>query len=211
MKKGIAFALVLLCGGGLTAAAEHDNYGQVITWRNIVGVITAPGVDNPVAVIANQTEELVEGPPVTLPPSGQISSGTLPWVTRSGSARVDLTSGHVQFNVNGLVLIGGNGSGTAGSVDQVIGTLVCNPGSTDASQLQAIVDTPPVALSTLGNARFSGQLTGDVPFPCSNPLFLIRVGPDLGEFAGLWIATGVEPSLGGSSDSRGDRDRDDRR
>ena len=31
MKRGIAFALVLLCGGRLTAAAGHDDHGQVVT------------------------------------------------------------------------------------------------------------------------------------------------------------------------------------
>src|SRR4030095_7614994 len=107
----------------------------------------------------------------------QIHSGTLPWVTRSGSARVDLTTGEVQFNVSGLVLIGGNASGTAGPINQVTGTLVCNPGSTDPNQLQAVVDTAPVALSTLGNARFSGELSTAVPYPCTKPLFLIRIGP----------------------------------
>src|SRR5262249_38097018 len=137
MKKGIAFALVLLCGGRAATAAGHDDFRQVVTWSNIVGVITAPGVDNPVAVTADDNGN----------PLFQVHSGTLAWVTRSGSARVDLTSGLVQFSVSGLVLVGGNGSGSTGGVDQVIGTLVCNPGSTDPNQEQEILNTPPVALS----------------------------------------------------------------
>jgi hypothetical protein len=195
MKKASVLVIALLSGAPLLAAA-HDS-GSVVTWRNIVGVITAPGVDNPVAVITQGSNVL-----------SKVSSGTLPWVTRTGSARVDLASGAVEFSVRGLVLVGGNGSGTPGPINQVTGTLVCNPGSTDFLQPQAILDTPPVALSALGDADFSGELTTAVPAPCDGPLFLIRIGPDFGSFAGLWLATGVEPRVGRSSDSENRRDFD---
>lgn len=195
MKKALALVITLLCAGGALAAAEHDS-DAVVTWRNIVGVISAPGVDNPVAVISGQTGQVIS----------KISSGTLPWVTRSGSARVDLLTGEAQFTVKGLVLIGGNASGSAGPINQVTGTLVCNPGSTDFFQPQAVVDTPPVELSALGNATFNGELTAAVPSPCASPLFLIRIGPAFGPFAGRWLATGVEPRFGGSGESNGDRD-----
>jgi hypothetical protein len=193
MKKGFGLALVLLCAGHVAAAAGHDD-DSVVSWRNIVGVITAPGFDNPVAVTTDARDNVVS----------QIDSGTLPWVTRSGSASIDLTTGAARFAVTGLVLIGGNASGTAGPINQVVGTLVCNPGSTDA---QTVVDTPPVPLSGNGNARFSGELTDAVPFPCKNPLFLIRIGPAFGDFAGRWLATGVEPRLGesASDDRRNER------
>src|SRR4029453_2718945 len=140
----------------------------------------------------------------------QVSSGTLPWVTRTGSASVDLATGAVEFSVRGLVLNGGNASGTAGPINQVTGTLVCNPGSTDVNQPQAILDTPPVALSALGNASFSGELTTAVPSPCDSPLFLIRIGPAFGKFAGRWLATGVEPRFGSwnGSGNKHDSDRD---
>ena len=189
MKKASALVIALLCGGRLLAAA-HD-HGSVVTWRNISGVITAPGVDNPVAVTTDADDHVLS----------QIHSGTLPWITRSGSAQVNLVTGAVEFSVRGLVLIGGNGSGTAGPINQVIGTLVCNPGSTDVNQPQSILDTEPVALSILGNANFTGQLTAYVPSPCDSPLFLIRIGPAFGPFAGRWLATGVEPQVGRSYDS----------
>jgi hypothetical protein len=115
-------------------------------------------------------------------------------------------TGETQFNVKGLVLIGGNASGTAGPINQVTGTLVCNPGSTDPNQPQAVIDTPPVDLSALGNATFYGDLTAAVPSPCASPLFLIRIGPAFGPFAGRWLATGVEPRFGDSGESNGDRD-----
>ena len=66
MKFVTSFLLVAACAASSFAA---DN---VVRWRKIVGVITAPNVDN-----------LVVG----------ISAGTLPWTTRAGSAQVDLTTG----------------------------------------------------------------------------------------------------------------------
>ena len=198
MKKASVLVIALLCGARLLA--HGPDYGSVVNWRNIVGVITAPGVDNPVAVTTD-----ADGNVLT-----KVSSGTSPWVTRTGSASVDLTTGAGEFSVRGLVLNGGNASGTSGPINQVAGTLVCNPGSTDVNRPQAILDTPPVALSALGNAYFSGELTTAVPAPCDSPLFLIRIGPAFGKFAGRWLATGVEPRFGRSNESgnKHDSDRD---
>src|SRR6185369_15849555 len=124
--------------------------------------ITAPGIDNPVAVTTDASGNVLS----------QIHSGTLPWVTQTGSARVDRSTGAVAFSVKGLVLNGGNASGTPGPINQVIGTLVCNPGSADANTPQAILDTPPVALNARGNASLVGELTAAVPSTCGSPLFL---------------------------------------
>ena len=184
MKKATALVFALLSGATLLAA-DHTN-DSIVTWRNIVGVISAPGVDNPVAVVTDDRQNVVS----------QIHSGTLPWVARSGAAAVDLRTGAVEFNVRGFVLIGGNASGTAGPINQVVGTLVCNPGSRATNQPQVVLDTPPVALSGAGNATFSGELTGDPPSPCDSPLFLIRIGPAFGAFAGRWLATGVDRVAG---------------
>lgn len=189
MKKASVLAMALLCSGHLLAAS-HDN-DSVVSWRNIAGVITAPNVDNPVAVVTDSQRNVVS----------QIHSGTLPWVVRTGAAQVDLATGEVEFTVKGLVLIGGNASGTAGPINQVIGTIVCNPGSTDVNRPQAILDTPPVALSANGSANFDGELTDPVPSSCDSPLFLIRIGPAFGAFAGRWLATGVEPYAGRSHES----------
>jgi len=188
MKKACAFAMALLCGGKLLAAGHNHDHDSVVNWRNIVGVITAPGVDNPVAVITDERQNVLS----------QIHSGTLPWITRSGAARIDLTTGAVDFSVSGLVLVGGNATGTAGPINQVTGKVVCNPGSTNVNQPQAILDTPPVALSAAGNATFSGELTTLVPYSCDSPLFLIRIGPAFGPFAGRWLASGVDPYVGRS-------------
>jgi hypothetical protein len=199
MKKALVFVTTLLCGSAALAHSGYSN-GSIVSWRNIVGVITAPGIDNPVAIITDADGDKV---------LSQISSGTLPWKTRSGTARVDLTSGHVEFSVRGLVLVGGNTTGTANPINQVIGTLVCNPGSADQAQPQAIIDTRPVALSALGKARFSGGLTQPVPDQCESPLFLIRIGPAFGAFAGRWLAAGVEPRQGNGRDFDRDEPRNE--
>jgi hypothetical protein len=141
------------------AAFAVDEDSTTVRWRTIVGNINDPGVSNPVA---------------------GIPSGGLPWTTERGSARVDLRTGKIAFNVEGLVLNGGNASGTPGPITNVKGTLVCNPGT----PTQAVLDTATVPLSTEGDAEFSGDL-GSVP-ACASPLFLLRVPAN-----GSWIATGA--------------------
>jgi hypothetical protein len=146
----------------LFASASLAWEDGIVRWRSIVGVITAPGVSNPVA---------------------GIPSGGLPWTVAAGKARIDLSTGAATFFVEGLVLVGGNASGTPGPVTSVKGTLVCNPGSTSD---QAVIDTPAVPLDAEGNADFDGKLSSTPPSSCGNPLFLIRVSP-----ANVWIATGA--------------------
>src|SRR6516225_6926500 len=148
MKRVFALLFSLLFAS--TSLASDD---AVVRWRNIVGVITAPGVSNTVA---------------------GIHSGGLPWTVAAGRARLDLATGVVTFFVEELVLVGGNASGTPGPVKSVKGTLVCNPGSTDD---QAVIDTPAVPLDAQGNADFDGKLSSIPLLSCVNPLFLIRVAP----------------------------------
>jgi len=162
MKKVCLLALTLCVG----AFAQSDT---VVRWRGIEGVITAPGVNNPV---------------------GQIQSGAGPWTTRDGNARVNLNTGEGSFEVEGLVLNGGNFSGTPGPVTAVVGTLVCNPGNA-AGNPENAVDTPAANLSTEGNAELSFKII--VPTVCNNPVFLIRVP------SGKWIATGTKPASSSKS------------
>ena len=156
MKKVFLLSLTLCAG----AFAQSDT---VVRWRGIEGVITAPGVDNPVS---------------------QIHSGAGPWTTRSGNVRIDLESGEGSFEVEGLVLNGGNASGTPGPVTSVLGTLVCNPGG--ASGTETVIDTPATALSADGHAELSFRI--NVPVGCTKQVFLIRVA------SGRWIAPGTEAS-----------------
>jgi hypothetical protein len=162
MKK-VCLLLLTLCAG---AFAQSET---VVRWRGMEGVITAPGVDNPV---------------------GQIHSGAGPWTARNGSARVNLTTGSGSFDVEGLVLNGGNASGTPGAVTIVVGTLVCNPGS-PAGTVETAIDSPTAALSPVGDAELSFKI--NVPVVCNNPVFLIRVP------SGKWIATGTKPATSSRS------------
>jgi hypothetical protein len=147
-----------LSATNLPSASEND---AVVRWGRIVGVITAQGVSNPVAGIA---------------------SGTTPWTTTKGAAAVDLTNGEAAFFVRGLVLVGGDTSGTPGPVTSVQGALVCNPGASD----QQVSDTATVPLDAQGNAEFVGSLEQSPPSACSNPLFLI-----LNAAKNVWIGTGA--------------------
>src|SRR6476620_10338178 len=101
MKKVCLLSLTLCAG----AFAQTDT---VVHWRGIEGVITAPGVDNPV---------------------GQIHSGAGPWTTRSGNARIDLASGTAPSGEEGLVLKGRTAGAPPGAVTNVGGTLECTGGS----------------------------------------------------------------------------------
>jgi hypothetical protein len=142
----------------LTAAAFATDGDSTVRWKTIVGNINDPGTSNTVA---------------------GIHSGGLPWTTIRGRASVNLETGKIAFHVEGLVLNGGNASGTPGPVTSVKGTLVCNPGT----PAQDVLDTATVPLSAEGDAEFSGNL-GSVP-ACDNPLFLIRIPAN-----DAWIATG---------------------
>ena len=157
MKKS-CLLLLTLCAG---AFAQNNT---VVRWRGIQGVITAPGVDNPVS---------------------QIHSGAGPWTTQDGNARINLATGEGFFEVEGLVLNGGNASGTPGPVTSVMGTFVCNPAGAGGAA-EAVIDTPATTLSSAGNAELSFRL--NLPAVCNNPAFLIRVA------SGRWIASGTRPA-----------------
>ena len=156
------------------SAASSFGADSVVRWQKVVGVITAPNVDNPVA---------------------GISAGTLPWTTRGGSARINLTTGVGSFDVEGLVLNGGNATGTPGPIVSVVGSLVCNPGGDNANPpAQVTIDTPAVALNPQGNAELSFKM--NVPQTCTNPLFLIRIP----QFGLRWIAAGAVRTTGTHAD-----------
>ena len=157
MKKVLAAVFLSLIAAA-TLVAQTSGSNNVVFWRTINGVITAPGTSNPV---------------------GGIASGSSPWTTTGGFAFVNLMTGEVAFSVQGLVINGGNVSGTPGPVTNVAGALVCN-----AASSPTVTETSPVTLSAQGDASFSGTLSS-APSSCTNPIFLIRVP------GGPWIATGA--------------------
>jgi hypothetical protein len=165
-----AASLILVAASVLPSHAADT----VVRWQKVVGVITAPNVDNPVA---------------------GISAGTLPWTTKGGSAHINLTTGTGSFEVEGLVLNGGNATGTTGPITSVVGTLVCNPGGDNTNPpVQVTVDTPAAPLSAQGNAELSFKM--NVPQTCTNPLFLIRIP----QFGLRWIAAGAVRTTGSQSE-----------
>jgi hypothetical protein len=159
IKRTLTTAAV---GAVLLAAAASpgraQNLGNTVFWETIRGIAQAGNV------------------------VGGITGGGDPWSTRTGSAFVNLETGSVHFEVNGLVLAGGNTIGTPGAVTQVKGTLICGP----ASGSPVVIDTPLVPLSAQGNAEFNGSL-GSSTGGCSaaSVAFLIRVS------AGAWIGNGA--------------------
>jgi hypothetical protein len=135
-------------------------------WRTIVGIVQAGNT------------------------VGNITGGGQPWTALGGRARVDLARSRLDFDVQGLVLAGGNTIGTPGAVNQVMGTLLCDAGGANLTY-----DTTPVPLSPQGDADFSGPI-GPIASTCnsSNVAFLIRIP------AGRWIANGaVRTSQGGNN------------
>src|SRR5258708_7994674 len=157
-KLSLTLSLVVIAG----SAFAQNNNNTVVRWRQIVGVISATGVDSPVGGVPDDSGNA----------ANPIHSGTLPWTTKGGRAFVNLTTGEGAFDVEGLVLNGGSATGTAGPITSVVGTLVCNPGAAN----QTVVDTPAADLTTSGNAELSFKLR-NVPSSCATPLFLTRLPP----------------------------------
>ena len=138
----------------IISPAKADNS---VRWRTIVGIVQAGNT------------------------VGNIPGGGQPWTALGGRVRVDLAASQVSFDVQGLVLAGGNTIGTPDGITQVKGTLICDAGGTNVT-----LDTVSVPLSPQGDADFSGPI-GPIPTTCnpSNVAFLIRIA------AGRWIANGA--------------------
>jgi len=171
MKKNKSvFAVLCAVFSGLFLASAFAGEDNFVRFERIVGVITALNVDKPV---------------------GSIHSGTFPWTTRSGLARVDLATGAVQWEVDGLVINGAAFSGTPGPITAVRGTLVCNAGAGN----ETTFDTPAAHLNAHGDAQFAGHFANQqIPGTCGNPIFLIRIAAPAGA-AGRWIASGASASV----------------
>ena len=153
-----------------------------VRWKHMVGVITA--TDNPATAALENFNDV-----------GNVNAATFAWSVRDGHARVDLDTGNTDFEVHGLVIIGTIFSGTAGPVNAVTGTLVCNPGDQTA---EVELDTSDVSIDSQGNARFSGTIPG-IPAICASPVFLVRIATianpaNPNGARGFWIGTGTERS-----------------
>lgn len=146
-----ALATFLTTCFGANCFADSDS----VTWKRIIGII--------------QAGNLVF----------DITGGGQPWSTLGGEALVNLRTGHIEFEVRGLALAGGNSIGTPDNITQVKGTIACGASASNQS------DTPLVPLSAQGEAEFEGAIA--IPATCtgSNVAFLIRIP------ANRWIANGT--------------------
>ena len=160
-KKVLAAAAIAFLTLSIASPAKADT----VRWRTIVGIL--------------QAGNMVAG----------ITGGGQPWTTLGGRAKVDLAKSQLDFDVQGLVLAGGNTIGTPGTVTQVKGTLLCDAGGTNVT-----LDTALVPLSPEGDADFSGPI-GPIPSTCnrSNVVFLIRIAAD------RWIANGAVRTASGNN------------
>ena len=154
--KRARIAVLLGLFTGLAAVSVSAWADDVVRWKTIIGIIQAGNV------------------------VGNIPGGGQPWSTTGGEAKVNLRNGHIEFNVRGLVLAGGNSVGTPDGITQVKGTVICNAGTTNST-----ADTPLVDLSATGDAQFSGDIV--IPPDCTptNIDFLVRIA------ANRWIANGA--------------------
>jgi hypothetical protein len=141
---------------GLSTAALADSGTE--SWKRIIGIIQA----------GNMVFD--------------IAGGGQPWSTLGGEALVNLSTGHVEFEVRGLVLAGGDAIGTRAGISQVKGTIACGAGAANQQ------DTPLVPLSAQGEAEFDGNI--HIPATCtgSNIVFLIRIQSTP---TSRWIANGA--------------------
>ena len=109
------------------------------------------------------------------------------WVTTGGRTRVNLASGEIRFEIQGLVRGDGNDVGTPGTNTQVQGTLVCDTNGSGGQGNSTLVPTPLVPLSAQGNAEFKGNV-GPLPAACltePDVAFLVR------SVNGNWFAAAI--------------------
>ena len=161
LRHALPAATILFAGLVANAAAAD----VIIQFDGGIGA-------DPVGGINGTTGLPVRNDVLGVPPGGR------PWVIRKLKATY-YTDGTASVRGQGLLFSGGDVIGTRGTVAQVKATLFCGG-------IQ--YDTPPMALDTLGNFSFKGQLAMFPPTPCSQPVLLIR------SLGGNWFAAGIPGS-----------------
>lgn len=142
---GGALLLTMLTSAGWADSSSSSS--NRVSWKTIIGTFFIPAT--PPATGSGNTV-------------GGIIGGGEPWSTLGGHADVDLSTGAVNFEVKGLVLAGGNSTGTPGAVTAVAGTLVCNPSSASPT----IFSTSSTPLDGQGDASLQSSF-GPLPSVCS--------------------------------------------
>jgi len=107
------------------------------------------------------------------PPLHGVTPGQVPWVLRSGEARLR-HGGRLQVRVRGLVIPPPQGNGTAGPVTNITAALYCGNDTTAAAT------TSSVPLSQRGNARIDQRVT--LPSVCLAPVVLVHPNANNGAY-----------------------------
>jgi len=177
----------------LISATASPVAAQIVRWRTVVAIVQ-PG---------NIVGSFTTPPSCPINGAGCFNGGGLAWSggglppheeqqqlsnnsqgQREAQVTVNLATGQLQFQVHGLVQAGGNFVGTLPSnFPPVVGTIIC---IIFPSGPNVIFSTVPIALSSTGDAQFSGFI-GAIPTSCtpSNIAFLVR-----NSVTGNWIANG---------------------
>jgi hypothetical protein len=144
---------------GVTALADHGAPGQGAAHREhgnrmVLFTSLAPSVT---------TDPTLLG----------VAAGNVPWVLRSGEAKLH-SNGRLTVRIRGLLIPSGPGAGTTGPVKTVSASLYC------AAKSTPVGTSAKVPLSSGGNARIKTTLT--LPAKCQIPALLIHPNGALGVY-----------------------------
>ncbi len=160
--RGLLMMLVAVAVTGLATAQAQD---EQLKFKGGIGVITVTGVAANGAANLNIVRGVTPG---------------APWRISSLEAEI-FPSGHIKVVGRGLLLASGNGIGTNAG-QSVHATLFCGPAATATAHNTTITGVP---LAADGDFRIDDFLSPAAPFPCDNPVLLIR------NTTGLWFAAGI--------------------
>ncbi|HLW55584.1 MAG TPA: hypothetical protein VKW06_22335 [Candidatus Angelobacter sp.] len=161
VARALPLAFVALLATGIASAQDDTS----LKFKGGIGVITVTGVAANGAVTLN----VVRG----------VSPGS-PWRIKDLEAEVS-TDGTIAVKGRGLLLASGNGIGTNAG-QSVHATLFCGPAATATAHDTTVSG---VALEADGDFTINDFLTPAPPFPCVNPVLLIR------NVGGVWFAAGI--------------------
>lgn len=154
------------CAAMSLVAGAADAEAATIVWKSLRGIV--------------QTGNLVGSG------SGQVTGAGQPFSTERGGVKLDVMTGVLSFTLQGLSFAGGNAIGSTGPFTMVRGTVLCDTDGSASGGNSVAIDTPMVALSAQGDAKFKGNVGTD-PVCMSEPdiAFLVR-NPN-----GMWVAYGA--------------------
>ena len=172
--KNTALLTALGIAAGVFAAPALAA-GTLVKFDGGIGVHPVAGVAGTLTAVpaGNQFSDVLRNDVRGVPPGGR------PWVIRELRAEIK-DDGHIRVDGRGLLLSGGNGTGTTGN-QSVFATLICEPA---APFVEHNTNRAGVALEPNGDFRIDDELS-QVPADCANPLLLIR------NLGGAWFAAGI--------------------